>query len=239
LTALDAPDAPDAPNAPDASEGASSETRPDAGPGLPALLGAWALVTAVAAAGRLWFPSWSAAVAALVMLLLPILLGRDMARLFRLEARRDVPGALEGLVAVAALIPLFFAGIWLFWRFNCGDVIAGDFARNALEQVGLIAVPEEFFFRAFLQAGLESRWAPRRRARPRVVGVRSYKGLVAASALFALAHLLATGRPAALLVFFPALVFGWLWSRRASLTGPVIFHAACNLSLLWVAPGVF
>ncbi len=203
------------------------------------LLGAWALVTAAAAAGRLWFPTWSRAVAALVMLVLPLLLCRNLDRLFRLEARRDGLGALEGLAATAVLIPLFFAGVRLFWRFNGGDVLAGDFARNALVQVGLVAVPEEFFFRAFLQAGLESRWAPRRRVRARVVGVRSHKGLVAASALFALAHLLATGRPAALLVFFPALVFGWLWSRRASLTGPAIFHAACNLSLLWVAPGVF
>jgi membrane protease YdiL (CAAX protease family) len=206
---------------------------------LPALLGAWAAVTVVAAAGRLWFPTWAKAVAALVMLVLPVLLSRDLDRVFRLEVRRDGRSALEGLAAAAVLIPLFFTGVWLFWRFNDCDVLAGDFARNALVQVGLIAIPEEFFFRAFLQAGLESRRAPEGEGRARFLGVRSCTGLVAASALFALAHLLASGRPAALLVFFPALVFGGLWSRRASLIGPVIFHAACNLSLLWVVPGIF
>jgi membrane protease YdiL (CAAX protease family) len=193
------------------------------------------VVLAVGAAAALWPGPWAAPVLALVMLLAPIALAGPRGAVPRFEPGREARSALEGLAAGAVLIPVFFLGIWLFWRFNSGDVTAGKVARQAGAQLFLVALPEEFFFRAFLQGGLE-RLARRKLALP---GARVGWGLPAAAALFALAHLVAQGAPAALLVFFPGLVFGWLWARRASLAGPVIFHALCNLGLLWVAPGLF
>ena len=38
--------------------------------------------------------------------------------------------------------------------------------------------------------------------------------------------------PAGLLVFFPGLLFGWLWSRGKALSGAVIFHFLCNALVL-------
>jgi hypothetical protein len=98
--------------------------------------------------------------------------------------------------------------------------------------VALFALPEEFFFRGFLQRHLDGLW-PRR---ARVLGASCGPGLPVAAALFALAHLAVQLRPQALLVFFPGLAFGWLYARRGSIIGPVILHAACNLSLL-ACPG--
>jgi membrane protease YdiL (CAAX protease family) len=154
-----------------------------------------------------------------------------------LALRREgaAASALEGLGAGLVLLPLFFAGVWLFWRFKGGDASTPNLARAAATQVLLVAVPEEFFFRAFLQAGM----ARARRRTVRLLGARLGWELPAASALFALAHLAARQAPQALLVFFPGLVMGWLWARRESLVGPVIFHALCNLSLVLVEPGLF
>jgi hypothetical protein len=73
----------------------------------------------------------------------------------------------------------------------------------------------------------------------RLAGAAVGWGLPAAAALFALGHLAGQPRPGALLTFFPGLAFGWLWARRGSLAGPVLLHAACNLALLWVEPGLF
>jgi membrane protease YdiL (CAAX protease family) len=199
------------------------------GPRLPALLGAWVAVAAAAAGLRLWLPSWAGAAAASLMLLAPLALAPRPAELLRPEPRRAGLSLVEGLACGLVLVPLFLAGAWLAGRFNSEEPGAGQLARAALYQVGAVAVPEEFFFRAFLQRGLEARG----KGRLRLAGARLGWGWPAAAALFALAHLVATGQPAQLLVFFPGLVFGWLWARRESIAGPVAFHVICNLSLLW------
>ncbi len=213
----------------------TAEDGPRREPGLPRLLGAYLAVVAAALAGRLWFEEWAAPATASVMLLLPLLLTRDRPGLLRLEPRKTALSLLEGLAAAAVLLPLFFAGVWLLERFNSETVTAGRLARAAVFQIALVAVPEELFFRGFLQRGLGAL----RPGRVRLLGAEVGWGLPAAAALFALAHLAAGAGPGALLVFFPGLVFGWLWARRRSLAGAVLLHAACNLSLEWVESGLF
>jgi membrane protease YdiL (CAAX protease family) len=212
-------------DAPPADPGTAAFPRP----GLPALLGAWLAVAAVAGAARLWLPDWADPAAAAAMLLLPLALWPRPEGMLRPEARRTAPGLLEGLACGLVLVPLFLAGARLAGRFNSGGPEAGVLARAALYQAAAVAVPEEFFFRAFLQRGLESRGG----RCFRLAGARLGWGWPAAAALFALAHLVSSGQPAQLLVFFPGLVFGWLWARRESIAGPVVFHVMCNLSLLW------
>ncbi len=204
-------------------------------PNLPGLLGAYLLVAAAALAGRLWLGDWAAPVAASVMLLLPVLLTRVRTGILGPGAREAGLSLLEGFGAAAVLLPLFFVVVWSLKLFNSENVSVGGLARAALFQVALVAVPEEFFFRGFLQRGLSRLGSGGKK----LLGAQVGWGLPAAAGLFALAHLAATFRPGALLVFFPGLVFGWLWARRRSLVGPVLFHAACNLSLLWVRPGLF
>lgn len=204
-------------------------------PNLTGLLGAFLLVAAAALAGRLWLGDWAAPVAASAMLLLPLLLTRVRTGILGPRVREAGLSLLEGLGAAAVLLPLFFVGVWHLKLFNSEAISSGSLARVALFQVALVAVPEEFFFRGFLQRGLDGLWSGKKK----LLGAQVGWGLPATAALFALAHLAAARQPGALLVFFPGLVFGWLWARRRSLAGPVLFHAACNLSLLWVRPGLF
>ena len=55
--------------------------------------------------------------------------------------------------------------------------------------------------------------------------------LGALAALFALVHLVVVPHPGRLLVFFPALVFGWLAERSRGALAPAVHHALCNVVL--------
>jgi len=137
------------------------------------------------------------------------------------------PGLLDGLAASATLLPAFLLAVWGLGFLEPGGVSAGSLARRIPQELALVAFPEEFFFRGYLQRAL----APLPCPKVRVMGARCGVEIPIAAALFALAHLVVACEARSLLVFFPGLVFGWLYARRRSLAGPAIFHAACNLSL--------
>jgi membrane protease YdiL (CAAX protease family) len=96
-----------------------------------------------------------------------------------------------------------------------------------------IALPEELFYRGYLQSALDRAWAPR----VTILGAKVGAGLLVASAIFALGHLFTTPNPARLAVFFPALLFGWLRARTGGIGASVLFHATCNLFSATVARG--
>jgi membrane protease YdiL (CAAX protease family) len=147
----------------------------------------------------------------------------DPARLFR-DATRAIGWAL--LFAVIAFPPFWFGyRFWwhphqhfaLRWPPSIFDEIAG--------QLVVIALPEEAFFRGYLQTSLDRTWPPRWR----ILGAELGPGLFVSAAIFAIGHVLTIRHPARLAVFFPALVFGWMRSRTGGVGAGVLFHAMCNL----------
>jgi hypothetical protein len=94
-----------------------------------------------------------------------------------------------------------------------------------LWELFFVALPEEFFYRGYVQGRLSVLFSGRCRVLRTSVGVP----LPASAALFALHHWLVSPAPERLLVFFPALLFGWLREASRSLVAPALFHAACNL----------
>ena len=94
-----------------------------------------------------------------------------------------------------------------------------------LRELFFVALPEEFFYRGYVQGRLNALFAGRCRLLRTPVG----GSLPASAALFALHHWLVSPVPERLLVFFPALLFGWLREAGRSLIAPALFHAACNL----------
>jgi membrane protease YdiL (CAAX protease family) len=95
-----------------------------------------------------------------------------------------------------------------------------------LDQLLGVALPEEFFFRGYLQSQL-NRSLP---GRYTLLGARCGAALPATAALFALCHVPAGG-PGQLMVFFPGLLYGWLRERTDSVVVPTVYHAASNLLL--------
>jgi len=89
----------------------------------------------------------------------------------------------------------------------------------------VVAFPEEVFYRGYVQ----SRLAPLFRRRVRVFGVGIGGNVIAASALFAASHLVASPSVFRLAVFFPGLLFGYLREKTGSVVAPAVLHAMCNV----------
>jgi membrane protease YdiL (CAAX protease family) len=147
----------------------------------------------------------------------------EPARLFR-----DALGALGWALGFAVIVfPAFWIG-WLKWWNPESAFAPADFAvvrDDALAQLLAIALPEEAFYRGYLQSALDDVWV----RRLKVFGAEIGPSLLVTSALFALGHLATEFHPNRLGVFFPSLLFGWLRARTGGIGASVVFHALCNL----------
>jgi uncharacterized protein len=112
-------------------------------------------------------------------------------------------------------------------------VIPGSFADDVAGQLLVIALPEEAFFRGYLQTSLDRAWPPT----VRLLGASVGPGLLVSSAIFAVGHVLTDPHPARLAVFFPSLLFGWMRARTGGVGAGVVFHASCNLFVMLLARG--
>jgi uncharacterized protein len=98
------------------------------------------------------------------------------------------------------------------------------FPEWIIDQLFVVALPEEFFYRGYVQTRL-------RDALPQGVvlwGARLGPAFWWTAVLFALGHL-AIFEVWRLGVFFPALLFGWLRERTGSVLGAALVHACANL----------
>lgn len=105
-----------------------------------------------------------------------------------------------------------------------------------LTQLILVAVPEEFFFRGFLQERLHQAWG---RDGIRILGLPLTWGIVVSSLLFALVHLVSNLSLTRLSVFFPSLLFGALRERTGGIAASVVYHAASNLLVFFLSVHYF
>ena len=157
-----------------------------------------------------------------------------------LDARRILGaiGSSLGWSALAALIffPLFWLGFVLWWQpTRAFDWPPPPALEAVLAQLLGIAMPEEMFYRGYVQTALDDA-SPRR---VRILGADVGVGLLLGSAVFALGHVATTGHLARLSVFFPSLVFGWLRARTHGIGAAVFFHAACNIISAYLTQAYF
>lgn len=146
---------------------------------------------------------------------------------YGLSLRR--PGSLTFHATVIAVVFLpYVLGHYLLAHWCSGADfrlrLPADFPRSVADQVLLIGLPEEFFFRGYLQTEFD-----RVRGRPyRFLGAQWGIGLPIAAALFAACHVVNGGLPR-LIVFFPGLLYGWLRARTETILVPAFYHAGSNL----------
>ncbi len=146
------------------------------------------------------------------------------------------------IFAVAALVvfPAFFliAHFWQLYVMHLKGFQAPPFpsiGNVILYQLVIVALPEEFFFRGYMQSALNAVF-PRRR---RFLGADLGAAWIVTALVFAIAHSLIVYRWWHFAIFFPALVFGYLRERTGSITAPVLFHAASNILMNWFARGYY
>ncbi|WP_394822014.1 myxosortase MrtC [Pendulispora albinea] len=163
-----------------------------------------------------------------------------------LPGKLDI-GRLVGSFARALGWAVLFAAItfvpfWLGWRWwwrAAGDfhlrweTIDPSLFNELLGQLLIIALPEEAFYRGYLQTRLDDAIP----ARVRILGASVTPGLVIASIVFALGHFATIRTAPRLAVFFPALVFGWLRARTGGVGAGILFHATCNMFSMLLGRG--
>lgn len=193
------------------------------------------------------------ALVAAVFLFLPQLLLRRRGDLeaYGLRARPVALGLKVAAAGLLGILPLFTLGFVVWNRFLCAHwpaLVPGScwhllhptfrwppgFLSMALAQIVVVALPEELFFRGFVQGRLEDALPPTRS----FLGAKIGWALVIQAALFGLGHFLVTFEPAMLARAFPGLVFGWMFARTRSILAGTIFHAACNLLVEVIASSV-
>jgi membrane protease YdiL (CAAX protease family) len=145
-----------------------------------------------------------------------------------LRAIKETAKALGWALGTALVVfPPFAIGFYFWWHprgaFEWAPLTS--VGNEALGQLLVVALPEEAFYRGYLQTSLDDAW----KTRWRLFGGYLSPGLLVASALFAIGHVLTEPNASRLAVFFPSLLFGWLRTRTRGTGASIGFHALCNL----------
>ncbi|MEQ9618250.1 MAG: CPBP family intramembrane glutamic endopeptidase [Deltaproteobacteria bacterium] len=179
----------------------------------------YALLISIVFTLNLFLPwQYVISVSALLMLSIPLVLKADMN-----DLGWDLRGVLLG-VAVSAVILLIYLAVLAAYGFFYGKTLTLNNLSFSfiLLQLFLVALPEEVFFRGYLQQKIGN----------------SIKGIIIVSLLFALGHFvtlcLGGGHglavcSQAVLTFFPSLVMGYLYYVTGTLWASILFHFLANL----------
>jgi len=168
-----------------------------------------------------------------LMLYLPVLRtprGAERDYGWHLPAR----GGWMALAVSSVVIFAAFYAVTRWWMWGPWGLPAAGLATQLLRDLLFAALPEEFFFRGWLQPRAH---ALTKAALPLPFGLRLSAANVVTSLAFALLHLAVAPAPDRLWVFFPSLWYGWLHERGDSVAGPIIAHAASNTLLAMALAG--
>lgn len=168
-------------------------------------------------------PNFVVSIAAMLMLL-PILLKADGGFF-----KYDLKGVVLGIVVSGLLLTTYTAVIYFYGLYTGQNLVFNSLpVAFVLTQLLLVALPEEVFFRGYLQTRIGN----------------NIKGIIIVSLLFALGHFitlcLAGGHNIAIcsqavLTFFPSLVMGYLFYKTKSLWASITFHFFANIVHIAIA----
>jgi len=139
---------------------------------------------------------------------------------------------LNALLVLAILVP-FAIGNHFFQAWAWGRSPVGQFPNNFLSEVLLyhllfVGLPEEFFYRGYVQSRLgqimPQRWT--------ILGVKVGPSLLWTAALFTVGHSIVTLRWWHFSIIGPALAFGWIRERTGNVVACAIFHGLCNVLMV-------
>ncbi|MGB2691850.1 MAG: CPBP family intramembrane glutamic endopeptidase [Thermodesulfobacteriota bacterium] len=173
---------------------------------------------------KFFIPSNYVVSIAAVLMLLPILLKPDGGFF-----KSDLRGILLGLGVSAILLSIYTAVIFLYGLYAEQKLVINSLpVAFILTQLLMVALPEEVFFRGYLQNKLGN----------------NIKGIIIVSLLFAVGHFitlcLGGGHniaicSQAILTFFPSLVMGYLYLKTKTLWASIIFHFFANIVHIAIA----
>lgn len=140
------------------------------------------------------------------------------------------------LIAALIVFPFFFLGahIWEKIIYNAigpNWVLLPDLFKVTFFQLIMIALPEEFFFRGYMQSAFNSIYPKKWK----FLGASLGPAWIITAFIFAFVHSFIVLQWWHFAIFFPALVFGYLRERTGSITAPILFHTVSNIAINWIA----
>jgi len=168
---------------------------------------------------KLFIPwTYVTSVAALLMLSVPFVMRAETSGL-----RWDTRGVILGIIVSLILLLIYTGAIALYGLYTDKSLVVRKLDYSLiLMQLLLVALPEEVFFRGYLQEKLGN----------------SIRGVIVVSLLFALGHFITlclggdhsiSVCSLAVLTFFPSLVMGYLYLVTGTLWASILFHFLANI----------
>lgn len=153
----------------------------------------------------------------------------------RLDERALWGEALRLSGALIALVFVPFVVLYHLWQTTVfGFEWEGTTPSQPLMLIGyhlfFVAIPEEMFYRGYMQARLDEVWAPRWN----VLGVLMGPGWLVTCVLFAFGHSIVQVQWWHFAIIVPSLAFGWLRARTGHVLAGAFFHAWCNVTVAWL-----
>lgn len=99
--------------------------------------------------------------------------------------------------------------------------------RLVFTHLFFVAIPEEMFYRGYVQTRLDELYPPRWRVFGTLVG----PGLLLTCVLFAFGHSIVIWQWWHVFIVVPSLAFGWLRARTGGILAGALFHAWCNITV--------
>lgn len=159
-------------------------------------------------------------------------LARDLYRALP-DAGRQVVAA---VLVAAVVLPPFALGFWLWRRpdhpfaFSWGE----QPLESAAAQLLVVALPEETFFRGYVQTRLTDAFPANRKLGPVAL---SFGAVLIQAAMFGAVHIVSDLDPSRLATVFPGLLFGVVRAWRGGIGACIVLHALCNLFASTLARG--
>jgi membrane protease YdiL (CAAX protease family) len=98
------------------------------------------------------------------------------------------------------------------------------------DQLLLVSIPEELFFRGWFQSRMNSLFEPKWN----IFGIRLGWSWLLTALVFAAAHSVINYQWWHFAIFFPGLLFGWLREKTGSITAASLWHCLGNIAVYWI-----
>ncbi len=183
------------------------------------------------------FKPYLGVVAAVLFLYMPIIslfIQKQQPSVYGIRSKGLLKSVLSAALLSMIIFPLYSAGFYFYMKhfyglrlssFTAGTVCQLPLLRFALNNLLMVAVPEEVFYRGYLQSKLGQCDTQK----TSIFNVKAGASVLIVNALFAAGHLIVIPDISRLAVFFPGLLLSWLREKDDNLAGSIIFHWLSNV----------
>ncbi|NCG19210.1 MAG: CPBP family intramembrane metalloprotease [Rhodobacterales bacterium] len=134
-------------------------------------------------------------------------------------------------MAIGVILLPFLIGYHFWQTLVMGFQYEGLWPESPIKLIGyqlfFVAIPEEFFYRAYMQSRLDEVFRPKWR----IFGADLGWGWILTCLLFAFGHSIVLFQWWHFAIFFPSLVFGWMRARTGGIIAGALFHAWSNITV--------